>query len=289
MKAAVTAIKLFEKFSSTGFRGKIMEKFFSGLLKIIKPRGKLVLENLARVYPESSDQWRKNIRSQVYENIAWTLTETLALQRDHSQVSEWVKSVKNVEIVNDLMAKNQGALLLTSHFGNWELAGSWAAQNAIKHGHELHVIFQKMHDEDINNYVLETRKRSGMVMIDKNFSVMKVARMLKKGAHIALLNDVAGDGRVKVPFMGIEATNMPGAALMAMLSGCPVIPACLYRNAPFEHELEFFEPLKLPTENEIQDREERLRLIILEMNKAVEIFIRRRPELWFWLHKRWRK
>ena len=289
MKAAVKAIKFFERFSDTGLKGKITQKFFSGILKSIKPRGKLILENLLRVYPQSSEKWRKEIRSKVYENLAWTLTETLVLQHDNSQAFEWVKTVKNAEIVNNLMAENKGALLLTSHFGNWELAGNWTAQNAIKHGHELHVIFQDMHDSDINNYVLETRKRGGMRMMDKNFSVMKIAHMLKNGAHIALLNDVSGESRLKVPFMGVEATNMPGAALMAMLSNVPVVPICIYRNKPFEHEIEFFEPLKLPSENEIKDREERLRLITLEMNKAVEKFIRKRPELWFWLHNRWKK
>ena len=289
MKAAVKAIKFFERFADTGLKGKITQKFFSGLLKSIKPRGKLILENLLRVYPDSSEEWRKNIRSKVYENLAWTLTETLVLQKNNSQVFEWVKTVKNAEIVNDLMKKNQGALLLTSHFGNWELAGNWAAQNAIKHGHELHVIFQDMHDTDINNYVLETRKRGGMIMMNKNFSVIKIARMLKNGAHIALLSDVSGSPELKVPFMGVEANNMPGPALMAMLSGCAVIPVCIYRIKPFEHELEFFEPLKLPSGNEIKDREERLRLITLEMNKALEKFIRKRPELWFWLHNRWKK
>ncbi len=285
MKAAVKAIKFFEKFADKGLRGKITQKFFSGLLKLIKPRGKLILKDLARVYPESSEKWRKEIRSKVYENLSWTLVETLVLQRDNSQAFDWIKSVKNAEMINDLIAKKQGALFLTAHFGNWELEGSWTAQNALKHGHKLHVIFQDIHDPDINNYILETRKRGGMFMLDKNFSVMKIAHMLKNGAHIALLNDVSGKSELRVPFMGIEATNMPGAALMAMLTGVPVIPACIYRNAPFEHEIEFFEPLKFP---QAKDREERLRLITLEMNKAVEKFIRRRPELWFWLHNRWK-
>ena len=149
----------------------------------------------------------------------------------------------------------------------------------------MYVIYQPIHDADIDKYLIDMRERYGMIMLDKKISVMKIAHLLKEGAHIILLNDVSGKAELRVPFMGVEATNMPGAALMAMLTGVPVIPACIYRNAPFEHELEFFEPLKFP---EIKDREERLKLITLEMNKAVEKFIRRRPELWFWLHNRWK-
>ena len=284
MKAAVSAIKFFEKFSNTGLRGRITEKIFEILLRGIKPRGKLILENLERVYPHSSELWRKDIRSEVYKNIAWTLAETLALQKNQAQALDWVK-VKNEKIINDLMRQNHGALLLSGHFGNWELGASWLTQNAIKHGHKMYVIYQAIHDKDIDEYLIKMREDYGLVMLDKNISVMKISHLLKDGAHIILLNDVSGESRLRVPFMGVDSTNMPGHALMAMLSGCAVVPLCIFRDAPFEHELEIFEPLEFP---DIKNHEERLNLITLEMNKAVEKFIRMRPSQWFWLHNRWK-
>ncbi|MBR2207707.1 MAG: lysophospholipid acyltransferase family protein [Synergistaceae bacterium] len=284
MKAAVSAIKFFEKFSNTGLRGRITEKIFEILLRGIKPRGKLILENLERVYPHSSELWRKDIRSEVYKNLAWTLAETLALQKNQAQALDWVK-VKNEKIINDLMRQNHGALLLSGHFGNWELGASWLTQNAIKHGHKMYVIYQAIHDKDIDEYLIKMREDYGLVMLDKNISVMKISHLLKDGAHIILLNDVSGESRLRVPFMGVDATNMPGPALMAMLSGCAVVPLCIFRDAPFEHELEIFEPLEFP---DIKNHEERLNLITLEMNKAVEKFIRMRPSQWFWLHNRWK-
>ncbi len=289
MKAAVTAIKFFQAFADTGFRGKLTAKFFSGLLKLIHPRKKIIEENLKLVYPDSSEKWREEMRSKVYENLAWTLTETLVLQHDNSQAQKWIKNVKGVDIINELIAEKKGALILTGHIGNWELAGNWVAQYAINHGHELHVIYQEMHDTDISNYVLKTRECGGMRMLDKNFSLMKIVHMLKNGAHVALLNDVSGMKEMIVPFMGHDATNMTGAAVMAMLSGVPVIPFGSYRISPFEHEGEFFEPLNLPSKDENINREERVRLIVLEMNKALEKIIRARPEQWFWLHNRWKK
>ena len=258
MKAAVSAIKFFEKFSNTGLRGRITEKIFEILLR--------------------------DIRSEVYKNIAWTLAETLALQKNQAQALDWVK-VKNEKIINDLMRQNHGALLLSGHFGNWELGASWLTQNAIKHGHKMYVIYQAIHDKDIDEYLIKMREDYGLVMLDKNISVMKISHLLKDGAHIILLNDVSGESRLRVPFMGVDATNMPGPALMAMLSGCAVVPLCIFRDAPFEHELEIFEPLEFP---DIKNHEERLNLITLEMNKAVEKFIRMRPSQWFWLHNRWK-
>ena len=284
MKSAVRAIKFFEHFSNTGLRGKITEKFFSFLLNLIKPRGNLILENLARVYPQSPERWRKDIRSEVYRNIAWTLTETLALQKNHEQAFDWVK-VRNEEIINDLMKQKKGAVLLSGHFGNWELGASWLAQNAKKHGSKMYVIYQTIHDADINEYLIKIRERCGLVMINKNTSAMKIAHLLKNGAHIIVLNDISGDKRLRVPFMGVDATSMPGPALIAMLSGCAVVPVCIYRNEPFDHEIEVFEPLNFP---DIKNHEERLKLVTLEMNKALEKFIKQRPEQWFWLHNRWK-
>ena len=285
-RAAVRAIKLFEKFSSTGFRGRLTAKFFSGLLKLIHPRAKVVDDNLLLAYPDSPAQWRKDICGQVYENLAWTVTEVLAFQRDPAQAFRWVKKVHGIEILDGVIHSGKGVLFMTGHFGNWELLGSWTAQYLAGHGKTLHVLYQELHDQDISRYIHQTRERGKMAMLDKNASVMNLVRMLKRGGCIAFLNDVAGSWEVSVPFMGHPATNMPGPAVMAMLSGVPIVPAFIYRDAPFEHEAEFFEPVKMPDESLSHD--ERMRAIILECNKVYENVIRRRPELWFWLHKRWR-
>ena len=288
MKAAVSAIKFFQALSGTGIRGRILQKFFSGLLKLIHPRAKVIDNNLKIAYPESTEQWRKDIRRKCYENLAWTLTEAFALQHDTSQALNWVKHVKGKEIIDDLIRRKQGVIYLTAHFGNWELFGSWYAQYTLMNNHRFHVVYQESHDEDVSRYIRQTRENGKMIMIPKDISVLKMARMLRNGEHIAVLYDVSGSGELVVPFMGHNATNMAGPALMAMMTGVPVVPAFTFRIKPFEHEAEFFEPLKLPDKNEKLSHEERMKKIILEMNKAIESVIRRRPELWFWLHRRWK-
>ena len=284
--AAVRALRLFEKISGTGLRGKLTAKFFSGLLKLIHPRAKVIDENLKLAYPHSPEQWRKDIRSQVYENIAWTVTELLALQRDPAQAFKWVHKVRNMEIADELLADKHGVIFLSGHFGNWELLAGWYAQYALNHGHKLYIVTQEIHDQDISRYIERIRHNVKIELIPKTTSLHKFTHMLKNGAHIALLNDIAGSCEVMVPFMGHAATNMPGPAVMSMLSGAPIVPVFIYRDAPFEHEVEFLEPVKMPDKSLSHD--ERMRSIILECNNVYESVIRRRPDLWFWLHKRWR-
>ena len=285
-RAAVRALMCLEKFANTGLRGRLTASFLSGLMKLIHPRAQVIDDNLKLAYPNSPEQWRKDIRGQVYENIAWTVTELLALQRDTSQAFGWIKKFHNLDIADGLLNARHGAIFLSGHFGNWELLAGWYAQYALGHGHKLYIVTQEMHDQDISRYIERIRLNAKIELIPKQTSVQKFAHMLKGGAHIALLNDIAGVGEVIVPFMGHDATNMPGPAVMSMLSGAPIVPVCIYRDAPFEHEVEFFPPITMPDKS--LDHNERMRAIVLECNKVYETMIRRRPELWFWLHKRWR-
>lgn len=288
MKAAVNVIKIFEKFASKGLSGKIETKIFSGLLKLTKPRAKVIDDNLKLAYPESSDQWRKNLRIKIYEHLALTMTETLVLQHDPKQALQWIKKVHNEEIFRSTLDRNKGVILLTAHFGSWELLGVWYAQKAIENDFRLRIVYQPAHDQDMAAYIRQTRERGGIIAFDKDISVQKYIKMLKSGAHIAILNDIAGTGKMMAPFMGHDATNTPGPAILAMFSGVPMIPVCIFRKAPFNHEVEFFPPVKIPEKSLKISNEDRVKAIVLECNKTIESFIRRQPEQWFWLHKRWR-
>lgn len=286
MKAVVKFIKILESISDTGTKGILVEKFLSGLLKTIRPRAKMIDKNLQIAFPESEESWRKKMRSDIYKNLAWTMTEILALQKDPSQVFEWVKKVDGEEIINELFEKKKGAIFLTGHFGNWELLGSWYAQNAIKHNHKLYIVFQAIHDKDIWNYVREIRERNGMILLPKEMSAMELARLLRKGAHIAILNDISWNRKLMLPFMGKICTTSPGPAVLAMLGGVPIIPSCINRNGPFNHDIKFYEPINVAGKD--LKKEERIKNTALECNKALEKIIFNRPELWFWLHNRWK-
>ena len=176
-KAAVRAIKLFEHLSDTGTRGRITKKLLSGLLKLIHPRSKVVDDNLRLAYPNSPKQWRKDICSLMYENLAWTITEILALQRDPSQIFDWIKSVKNIEIADKRIKAGKGVVFMSAHFG-----------------HKMYVVAQGIHDRDISAYIDELRMNMGVETLPSDYSVQKYAHLLKEGNHIALLNDVAGVG-----------------------------------------------------------------------------------------------
>ena len=283
--AAVRIIRLLQSISHPDWRGRAVAAFLNGLLKLIRPRAKRIESNLRLVHPDWDAARRKEVRRGVYENLAWTVTELLALQRDPGQAFDWVTEVEGREVMESLFRDKRGAILLTGHFGNWELIGSWYAQMLLRHNRRLYVVYQEIHDRNISLLVNEYRERGGMLPLLKETSTLEMARMLREGAHIGILSDVSWGGGIKLPFMGQICTNSVGPAVLSMLGNAPIVPAALYRQGPFRHIARFLPPLPLPKEGK---RDERLKQMTLTVNRAMEQLIEPRPELWFWLHNRWK-
>ena len=121
--AAVRLIRFFQAIAHPDWRGRAVASFLSGLLKIIRPRAKRIDSNLRLIHPDWDKDRRREIQRGVYENLAWTVTELLALQRNEFQAFDWIKEVQGVEIFDSLLSSPQGAVMLTGHFGSCWAAG----------------------------------------------------------------------------------------------------------------------------------------------------------------------
>ncbi len=292
MKLAAEAVRFFQAASAEGWRGHAAASFFYGILKLIKPRDKRIDSNLDLIYPEYKDNklWHRDFKNKVYKNLAWTISEILAVQKDISKALDWITEVEGFEYLDEFIDnRKHGLLFLTGHFGNWELLGYWYAQIIKKHGGKLYVVAQEMHDKDITRIIDEYRVKSGAEVILKDTSTLELVKMLKDGAHIAILNDVAWSGGEILPFMGQPCTNTIGPATLAMLSGVPMMSVAIYRTAPFRHKVKFLKPFHVPDNiNNNHDKLERIKSATMQINKNLEMLISQCPELWFWLHDRWK-
>jgi len=110
-------------------------------------------------------------------------------------------------------------------------------------------------------------------------------RLLKEGARVAVLTDVSWVGGVRLPFMGQVCTNTVGPAILSILASVPILPLGIYRRAPFRHAVRFFPPLAA---SEGGGKRSRAEALTLRMNQVLEMMIAPRPELWFWMHNRWK-
>ena len=281
----VRLIRLFQAIAHPDWRGWAVASFLRGILKIIRPRVGRIDANLRLVHPDWDDARRHELRRGLYDHLAWTVTELLALQRAPRQALDWIVDLEGRATLDALLDDERGAIFLTGHFGNWELLGSWVAQAVGRSGRRLYVVYQEIHDLNLSRLVTEYRERSGMIALLKETSTLEMARLLREGAFIAILSDVSWGGGLVLPFMGQPCTNSVGPAVLAMLASVPIVPLGIYRRAPFRHVVRFLPPFRVPKEGR---RDKRLKETTLAVNHALEEIIAPRPELWFWLHNRWK-
>jgi KDO2-lipid IV(A) lauroyltransferase len=256
-------------------------------LKIFSPRGKRILSNLVLVYPGSEDAWRRNLRRRLYEHLGWMVTEILALQRDPAQALEWVEEVRGAERAEEVFAGKKGLLFLSGHYGNWELLAAWYAQYMKQRGMDgFYIVSQNMRDKDLSRLVARYRLNAGIRLLPKNTPTLEIVRLLRSGKHIAVLADISWLGGTVLPFMGHPCTHTTGPAALGTLASVPIVPVAIYRRGPFRHAVEFFPPLAVPEE---KNRRVRIEILTREVSAALEKMIAPQPELWFWLHNRWKQ
>jgi KDO2-lipid IV(A) lauroyltransferase len=256
------------------------------LLKIAAPRGKRILSNLSLVYPESTQAWREALRRRLYEHLGWMVTEILALQHDPHQVFDWIEEVDGGHFIEKPLAEGKGVLFLSGHYGNWELLAAWYAQYLSKKGfRSFYIVSQSTKDKDIARLIAKYRQNAGIKLLPKTTSTLEMVKLLKSGAHVAALADISWRGGVVLPFMGHPCAHTTGPAVLGTLASVPVVPVAIYRKGPFRHRVAFSPPLPVPGE---KNRRLKVELLTREVGEALEKMIAPQPELWFWLHNRWK-
>jgi KDO2-lipid IV(A) lauroyltransferase len=240
------------------------------------------------IYPESTKAWREDLRRRLYDHLGWMVAEILALQRDPAQVLSWVEEVRGIGNLEAASQGEKGVLFVSAHYGNWELLAAWYAQYLKSRGEsrDFYIVSQNAKDRDIAALIERYRRNAGIKILPKNTSTLEMVRLLKSGGHVALLADISWMEGVTLPFMGHDCAHTTGPAILGALASVPIVPAAIYRKGPFRHAMEFFPPLPVPRE---KDRLCRIELLTRSLSGAIETMIAPRPELWFWLHNRWKQ
>jgi Kdo2-lipid IVA lauroyltransferase/acyltransferase len=179
--------------------------------------------------------------------------------------------------------KGRGVLLLTGHFGAWELCAF--AQGV--YGHPLSFLVRPLDNPLLDRLIARYRTRSGNRLIDKNDAVRAVLKRLRQGEDVGLLVDVnmVAEEGVFCDFFGIPACSTTGLAVFALRADAPVVPGFLIWDESLRKHVLRFEP-EVPLIR-TGDFKEEVRLNTQAYTKVIERFVRRYPEQWLWIHKRW--
>jgi len=179
-------------------------------------------------------------------------------------------------------AKGKGVMFLTAHLGAFDLQ----ITNMALRGLKPNIIGTALGDERLNGLLLKYRNAYGAIAIERGKESVRLFKALKSGGSIAILIDQ--DTKVKsrfVKFFGKPAATPIGATVLALKSGCSVVPTYVYLDENYKQQMHILPEIPLVyTGDEEQD------LIINTQNFTdfTERIVREHPEQWVWMHERWK-
>lgn len=250
---------------------------------LLRIRRGVVLANLQASFGDelSADEIR-DLARRFYRSLGVTLMEFFALYTlSRQEMLERVQIV-GTEHLDACRDKGRGAILTSGHFGNWELLGAVIAA----HGYPVHYLIKSQANPYVDRMHNEIRRRAGIGVIRQGASVRHLVYALRNREFIGILGDQdAGNQGVFVEFLGRTAAVARGPAYFAYRTGCPLVPTAIVRQPDGTHRVEIKAPIRVDPG---WDEE----TAVLELTRAhtrrLDAFIRRNPEHYFWVHRRWK-
>ncbi len=262
--------------------------FGRAMFTLFPLRRRIVMENLRRVFGDHmGESDLRSLAQSFYSHIAKTFGENLSmLVRSSRSISDKV-DVIGVEHMLKAEEQGHGVLILTGHFGNWELAAVGTMLQFGQYRERFHVIRKSLFP-GVEHIVFSRFRQAGLQIISAADALTGVFEALEKKDVVIFIMDqyqVVGSKGIMVEFFGKAAGTNRSLALVARQSGAPVIPASSFRQADGRHVMQFHPPLEwIDDEN---SREE-LHLNTLGYNRVLEKFVLDHPDQWLWMHRRWK-
>jgi KDO2-lipid IV(A) lauroyltransferase len=265
---------------------RVVQKFGDALGSLayrVSPRYRLVAEkNLKIAFGETlSEQERRALILRVFRSFARMTAEFLkAPTLTPEGVRARVVAEAGMALPKALLARGRGLIVVTAHFGNWELL----ARRATIEGISLLVVARQSEDSGVNDLTDRLRENGGYRVHPRGASPKVLLQQFRRNGAVAILPDQKSED-VFVPFFGQPAGTVAGPAVLALKTGAPILPMFAPRRPDGTYSVEFGEEIDTTPTGNIEADTYR---IMADVNRAIEDVVRRHPDQWLWLHDRWR-
>ena len=247
-------------------------------------RKRVVERQIAAAFPEMRRVAVQKLARESYRHLGRTFIETALLDSLGTDgLQKLVETVEGWEEIDDVMSKGRGAVLVTGHLGNWELAGAYVAARGIP----IDAIARGMANPLFDAYLNHTREAMGMTIVHDSEAVRRTPRSLRAGRAVAFVADqgVMGLASTFVPFFGRPAKTPRGAAVFALRFNVPVVFVVALRQPNGRYRI-VVERIEAP---QTGDRDRDVDAIVARFTQHLEKWVRAVPAQYFWQHRRWRR
>lgn len=246
-------------------------------------RRKLALHNLEAAFPARSAAERAAIARDMFGHFGRLL---MALLKFSTMTPEQMLAhveFEGEERVRAAHGQGKGVLLFTGHFGFWEI-------NALVHALALHpmaVLARPLDNSKLHNLLEHVRGRTGNSVIYRRGAVRRVLRALAENQAVAVLIDqhIQTADAVYVDFFNRPAATTSALAALALRTGAPVIPVFALPLPGGRFRMVYEHAVDPPTPGSA----DALRDFTQRCTDVLEMYVRRYPGLWLWMHRRWRE
>lgn len=250
---------------------------------IIPIRKKTVVENIQTAFPDYDINKVNEIAFGSYRNFAITLSEIFFLYSSDEKTIKKLIHFENPELAVSKFHEGKSAILLSAHFGNWELA---ALSGGIIINIPLHIVVKPQRNPFVNSFMNKMRTKFINQVVPLGSSIRNIYKELKEKNFIAIIGDQRGpsDG-IRVNFFGKQTSIYPGTAALSVKTGAPIIFGVSIRQKNFNYILKLEEIDLLDIKGDDKDK-------IIELTQrhisVLEKYIKQHPEQWLWMHKIWK-
>ena len=240
------------------------------------------LDAIRRSLPDVPERERRKLVDASYRNAAVNYVEVLRLAGGAKDDLNGLVTFEGEENVRAALQRGNGALVLTAHLGNFDLLAMYAAQRGLP----LTVVSKEIRNPAVNDLWMRLRERFGVKIVLSHNSLRACLKALKDDGLLGFVLDQnrPHDQGVFVTFFGRPACTTPGLAFIAAAAKAPVVPAFIHRTADGRHRLRVLPHIEPPPDRD----DDTLRRATQTYASVIEEEIRRHPDQWIWMHRRWK-
>jgi phosphopantetheine--protein transferase-like protein len=257
------------------------------LYRFVPLRRDVVLANLRRVFGDTASAVEIERLAKAHYAHLWRLAgEFIRMPWMSEAHKQALARVENLDALVTAMAQGKGALVLTGHFGNWEVAARAAIALYPHLRGKFHFVRRPLKPQWLDRLVKHPFNPARFGVMTKCRSLDAMLARIGQGEVIVFPFDQhaqPADG-IEVDFFGHPAWTFKSLAIIALATGAPVLPAAVWREPDGRHVLRFEEALPLI---ECENTNESIRRTTLVHNRALERLVLRHPEQWYWMQRRW--
>jgi KDO2-lipid IV(A) lauroyltransferase len=247
-------------------------------------RREVALTNLRLAFPEKSEEERRAVYRGMLENLGLVLASFARFEREPRDPIADVMRLVHPEAFAEVHRAGRGAILLSAHFGDWEALVSTVAAA----GYPVTTLGGRQRNPLVEDLFARYRTRMGVGAITVGKSLKPILVALRRGDFVATLADQdGGSGGFFIDFLGRPASVQPGLFRLAARTGVPLVTGFAVREGDgWRGELQ--PPLIPAAATSPEAVEAEARRLAVHYTALVETYVRRHPDHWFWVHRRWR-